>query len=186
MDKRLLDQVQQALQSQQDTIKRQEQMLDDKDQDIAELTASLNKLAQTQTQEMQHLPMLFNTLKESMEKYTKEWVIWKNYRKEHAQTQESITEQLLALANTQNRLAETLKEYQSTITPPEYIERDTTQLESKLNTLASTQSEITDSQAKIADSQAKIADSQAKITALQEKLTVESRILDELLNKPEL
>ena len=172
MDKRLLEQVQQAMQAQQDTIKRQEQMLDDKDRDIAELTASLKKLAQTQTQEMQHLPMLFNTLKESMEKYTKEWVIWKNHRKEHVQTQESITEQLLALANTQNRLAEMLKEYQSTITPPDYSERDTMQLESKLDTLASTQSEI--------------EHSQAKIIALQEKLTVESRILDELRNRSEL
>ncbi|MGP5576408.1 hypothetical protein [Psychrobacter faecalis] len=172
MDKRLLEQVQQAMQAQQDTIKRQEQMLDDKDRDIAELTASLNKLVQTRTQEMQRLPMLFNTLKESMEKYTREWVIWKNHRKDYVETQESITEQLLALANTQNRLAETLKEYQSMITPPDYLERDTMQLESKLNILASTQSEITGSQ--------------AKIIALQEKLTVESRILDELLSKPEL
>src|SRR5699024_10251120 len=114
MDKRLLEQVQQAMQAQQDTIIRQEKMLDGqqrymeqqlrkKDQDITELTASLNKLAQTKTQEMQRLPMLFNTLKESMEKYTKEWVIWKNHRKEHVETQERITEQLLVLANTQNR-----------------------------------------------------------------------------------
>ena len=188
MDKRLLEQVQQALQAQQNTIKRQEQMLDNqqrymeqmldkKDQDIAELTTSLNKLAQTQTQEMQRLPMLFNTLKESMEKYTKEWVIWKNHRKEHVQTQESITEQLLALANTQNRLAETLKEYQSTITPPDYLKSDTTQLEndtvklkSKLNTLASVQSEIEQAQAKITGSQTGIQTELQELNTLRDKL----------------
>ena len=36
-----------------------EQMLDQKDQDIAELTASLKKLAQTKTQELERLPTLF-------------------------------------------------------------------------------------------------------------------------------
>ena len=189
MDKRLLDQVQQALQSQQDTIKRQEQMLDDqerytqqqlrkKDQDIAELTASLNKLAQTKTQELERLPTLFKQLQTSMTEQTSVFNGWVKHRNNHATTQASLISELLALGNVQIQLVEQLKKYQSTITPPDYLESDTTQLESDTVKLEGELSELV-------SIQVKIEESQKKITGSHEKLRVELRELGKLLNTPE-
>ena len=187
MDKRLLEQVQQALQSQQDTIKRQEQMLEDqeryiqqqlrkKDQDIAELTASLNKLAQTKTQELERLPTLFKQLQTSMTEQTTVFNGWIAYRKEHATTQASLISELLALGNVQIQLVEQLKTYQSTIAQPDYLNSDTTQLESvtvelekELSTLASTQSKIEQSQAKITGSQTEIQTELQELSTLLDK-----------------
>ena len=189
MDKRLLEQVQKALQAQQDTIKRQEQMLDGqqrymeqmlgkKDQDIAELTASLNKLAQTKTQELERLPMLFKQLQTSMTEQTNVFNGWVAYRKEHVTTQASLISELLALGNLQIQLVEQLKTYQSTIAPPDYLESDTTQLESDTVKLEDGLSELVNAQIKIEQSQTKIRDSQTGIqTELQQ--------LSKLLNKPE-
>ncbi|WP_438013262.1 hypothetical protein [Psychrobacter raelei] len=182
MDKRLLDQVQQALQAQQDTIKRQEQMLEDqerymkqmldkKDQDIAQLTASLNTLAETKTQELERLPTLFKQLQTSMTEQTNVFNGWMAHRKEHATTQATLISELLTLGDVQMQLVAQLKMYQSTIVPPDYLKSDTTQLESKLSTLAIAQSKIEQSQAKITESQ----------TAIQ----VELKELSKLLNKPD-
>ncbi|WP_372396360.1 hypothetical protein [Psychrobacter faecalis] len=188
MDKRLLEQVQQAMQAQQDTIKRQEQMLDDqaryveqmldqKDQDIAELTASLNKLAQTKTQELERLPTLFKQLQNTMKEQTSVVNGWVKHRKEHVTTQALLISELLALGNVQIQLVAQLKTYQSTITPPDYLESDTTQVESdtvklegKLNTLASVQSEIEQSQAKITGSQTAIQAELKELNTLRDKL----------------
>ncbi|WP_201580499.1 hypothetical protein [Psychrobacter sp. Pi2-52] len=189
MDKRLLEQVQQALQAQQDTIKRQEQMLDDqerytqqqlrkKDQDIAELTASLNKLARTKTQELERLPTLFKQLQTSMIEQTDVFNGWVAYRKEHVTTQALLISELLALGNVQMQLVEQLKTYQSTITPPDYLESDTTQLESDTVKLEGELSELVSIQVKIEASQKKITGSQAGIqTELKE--------LNKLLSKLE-
>ncbi|MGP9638076.1 hypothetical protein [Psychrobacter sp. AOP3-A1-26] len=179
MDKRLLEQVQQALQAQQDTIKRQEQMLDGqqrymeqqlrkKDQDIAELTASLNKLAETKTQELERLPTLFKQLQTSMTEQTNVFNGWVAYRKEHVTMQASLISELLALGNVQIQLVEQLKIYQSTITPPDYLESDTVKWESGLNELVSEQIKIEQSQAKITGSQ----------TAIQAELKELSTLLD--------
>ena len=189
MDKRLLDQVQQAMQAQQDTIKRQEQMLNDqerytqqqlrkKDQDIAELTASLKKLARTRMQELERLPTLFKQLQDTMTEQTSVFNGWIAHRKTHATTQATLINELFALGNVQIQLAEQLKTYQSTITPPDSLESDTKQVESdtvklegKLNKLASIQSEI--------------EQSQAKITGSQKGIQAELKELSKLLNKPE-
>uniref|UniRef100_UPI003A7F16B3 hypothetical protein n=1 Tax=Psychrobacter sp. TaxID=56811 RepID=UPI003A7F16B3 len=188
MDKRLLEQVQQAMQAQQDTIKRQEQMLDDqaryveqmldqKDQDIAELTASLNALAQTKTQELERLPTLFKQLQVSMTEQTSVFNGWMTHRKNHVTTQATLVSELLALGNVQIQLAQQLKTYQSTITPPDYLQSDTKQVESdtvklegKLNTLASVQSEIEQSQAKIIGSQTSIQAELKELNTLRDKL----------------
>ena len=186
MDKRLLEQVQKAMQAQQDTIKRQEQMLDDqqqymqqmldeKDQDIAELTASLNKLAQTKTQELERLPTLFKQLQASMTEQTNVFNGWVAYRKEHVTTQALLISELLALGNVQIQLVEQLKTYQSTITPPDYLESDTTQLESDTVKWESELSELANAQSKIEQSQAKIKGSQ---TEIQTELKELSRLLD--------
>uniref|UniRef100_UPI003A7F15FE hypothetical protein n=1 Tax=Psychrobacter sp. TaxID=56811 RepID=UPI003A7F15FE len=188
MDKRLLEQVQQAMQAQQDTIKRQEQMLDDqaryveqmldqKDQDIAELTASLNKLAQTKTQELERLPMLLKQLQTSMTEQTNVFNGWVAYRNEHVTTQALLISELLALGNVQIQLVEQLKTYQSTITPPDYLESDTTQLESDTVKLEDGLSELVNAQIKIEQSQAKIKGSQTSIQAeLKELNTLRDKL----------
>ena len=153
-----------------------QQQLQKKDQDIAELTASLNKLAITKIQELERLPTLFNTLKNSMEKYTKEWIIWRNHRRAYVETQQCIAEQLSTLAKTQMQLIGQLKTYQSTITPPDYLKRDTTKLESdsmkleeELNALASAQSKIEQSQTKITESQTAIQTELKELSTLLRK-----------------
>ena len=176
MDKRLLEQVQQAMQAQQDTIIRQEQMLDaqqrymeqqlrKKDQDIAELTASLNKLAQTKTQELERLPTLFKQLQTSMTEQTNVFNGWIKHRKNHATTQATLISELLALGNVQMQLVAQLKSYQSAITPPDYLENDTTQLENDTVKLENGLSELVNAQIKIEQSQAKITGSQTEIEA---------------------
>ena len=176
MDKRLLEQVQKALQAQQNTIERQEQMLDDqerymeqmldqKDQDIAKLTASLNKLAQTKTQELERLPTLFKQLKNTMIEQTNVFNGWVNHQNNHVTTQASLASELLALGNVQIQLVAQLKTYQSTITPPDYLESDTTQLESDTVKLEDGLSELVNAQIKIEQSQAKITGSQTAIEA---------------------
>tara|TARA_R110002020_G_scaffold133122_1_gene297107 strand:+ start:333 stop:842 length:510 start_codon:yes stop_codon:yes gene_type:complete len=167
MDKRLLEQVQQALQAQQDTIKRQEQMLDKKGQDIAELTASLNKLAQTKTQELERLPTLFKQLQASMTEQTSVFNGWVKHRKSHATTQATLISELLALGNVQMQLVAQLKTYQSTITPPDYLESDTTQLE---NDTVKLESKIEQSQAKITESQTEIETELKELNTLLGKL----------------
>ena len=188
MDKRLLDRVQQALQSQQDTIKRQEQMLDDqqqymeqmldkKDQDIAELTASLNRLARTKTQELERLPTLFKELQASMTEQKNVFNGWMAHRKNHVTTQATLISELLALGNVQIQLVAQLKTYQSTITPPDYLESDTTQLESDTVKLEDGLSELVNAQIKIEASQAKITGSQ---TAIQEEVKKLNTLLSKL------
>ena len=188
MDKRLLEQVQKDLQAQQDTIKRQEQMLDGqqrymeqmldkKDQDIAELTASLNRLARTKTQELERLPTLFKELQASMTEQKNVFNGWVAYRKEHVTTQASLISELLALGNLQIQLVEQLKTYQSTIAPPDYLESDTTQLESDTVKLEGELSELVSIQVKIEASQKKITGSQAGIqTELKELNTLLSKL----------
>ena len=187
MDKRLLEQVQQAMQAQQDTIKRQEQMLDGqqrymeqqlrkKDQDIAELTASLNKLAQAKTKELERLPTLFKQLQTSMTEQTNVFNGWIAYRKEHVTTQASLISELLALGNVQIQLVEQLKTYQSTIAQPDYLNSDITQLESDTVKWESGLSALVNVQSKIEQSQAKITGSQTAIEA-------EVKELNTLLNK---
>ena len=176
MDKRLLEQVQKALQAQQDTIKRQEQMLDQKDQDIAELTASLNTLAQTKTQELERLPTLFKQLKNTMIEQTNVFNGWVNHQNNHVTTQASLASELLALGNVQIQLVEQLKTYQSTITPPDYLENATTQLESDTVKWESELSELVNAQSKIEQSQAKIKGSQTEIqTELKELSTLRDK-----------
>ena len=189
MDKRLLEQVQKALQAQQNTIERQEQMLDDqeryieqmldqKDQNIAELTASLNRLARTKTQELERLPTLFKELQASMTEQTNVFNGWMAHRKNHVTTQATLISELLALGNVQIQLVAQLKTYQSTIIPPDYLESDTTQLESDTVKLEDGLSELVNAQIKIEQSQTKITGS---LTAIEAEL----KELNTLLNKLE-
>lgn len=168
MDKRLLEQVQKALQAQEDTIQRQKQMLDDKDRDIAELTASLNKLAQAQTQQAQRLPTLLEQLQNKISEQISIQNGWMNHRKNFSESMKVLVSESMTLCNAQIQLVESMKEYQSAIVPQESLNASTGQLKGKLNGLRKAQIELENSQTKITSSQSGI---EAEVTELGKLLT---------------
>lgn len=184
MDKRLLDQVQQALQSQQDTIKRQEQMLDDqnqytylqlheKDNQIAELTASLNKLLQARTQQTQDLPRLLEQLQTKISEQISVQSGWVSHRKAFAETMKLLTTESITLCNAQIRLTELMQTYQSTIAPQDNQNSVMSELETILGNLKN-------SQTTIKTMQGEISSSQSTIDKTQQSLTEELRQLERL------
>lgn len=177
MDKRLLDQVQLALQAQRDTIKRQEQMLDDRDADIATLRHSLRRLVDTRTRELERLPKLFENLENTVKNQTSVWQSWQKYRKMHTQTQAKLIAELFSLGNVQIQLVELLKSYQSAIVPADYLKRDTAELESNTARLTNELNKLANIQNGIEQSQAKITGSQ---TGIQAELMELNRLLDKL------
>lgn len=173
MDKQLLDQVQQALQAQQDTIKRQAQMLDDKDSDIAELTASLKKLAQAQTQQAKDLPSLLEQLQTKISEQISVQSGWVSHRKAFADTMKLLTTESITLCNAQIRLTELMQTYQSTIAAQDNQNSVTSELETILINLKN-------SQTTIKTMQSEISSSQSTIDRTQQSLTEELRQLERL------
>ena len=172
MDKRLLDQVQRALDAQRETIQRQSKMLDDqeqyiaqmlrkKDQDIAELTASLNKLAQAQTQQAERLPILLEQLQTKISEQTSIQNGWISHRKNFSENMKDLVSESQTLCDTQIQLVKSMKEYQSVIVPQESLSVSTEQLKVKLKDLRKIEIALEESQTKITDSQ----------TAIQQELT---------------
>lgn len=147
MDKQLLDKIDQALTAQQETIQRQQAMLNDKDKDIAELQNLLKQLAATQTEQLERLPTLYEQLKNTIAKQRDSQALWMKHRKEYNQSMSVLTEESLQLAERQIRLIKLMKEYQSTIVPPETLKADTERLESELDELETSQQKIIKSQA---------------------------------------
>ena len=131
MNKLLLDQVQRALQAQEDTIQRQQQMLDDKDQNIAELTASLTKLAQAQTQQAKDLPSLLQQLQTKISEQVSVQSGWLKHRAIYMNSIKQLVDESAKLCSTQIQLVESMKEYQSAIMPQESLNASTGQLKGK-------------------------------------------------------
>ncbi|MGP5791258.1 hypothetical protein [Psychrobacter celer] len=182
MDKRLLDQVQKALQSQQDTIKRQEQMLDDqerytkqqlrkKDQDIAELTASLTKLAQAQTQQIQDLPSLLEQSQTKISEQIRAQNGWEQHRKAFAEKLKLLITESITLSNAQIRLTELMQTYQSTIAPQDNQNSVMSELETILGNLKNSQTIIN-------TTQGEISSFQSTTDKIQQSLTEELRQLE--------
>jgi chromosome segregation ATPase len=88
-----------------------------------------------------------------------------------------LISELAALGNVQIQLVEQLTSYQSTITPPDYLKSDTTQLENDTEKLEDRLSELVNAQIKIEQSQTKITGSQTEIQAELKEL---NRLLDKL------
>lgn len=168
MNKLLLDQVQRALQAQEDTIQRQQQMLDDKDQNIAELTASLTKLAQAQTQQAKDLPSLLQQLQTKISEQVSVQSGWLKHRAIYMNSIKQLVDESAKLCSTQIQLVESMKEYQSAIMPQESLNASTGQLKGKLNDLRKAQIELENSQTKIISSQSGI---EAEVTELDKLLT---------------
>jgi chromosome segregation ATPase len=137
----------------------------------------LNKLARTKTQELERLPTLFKQLQTSMTEQTSVFNGWVKHRKQHATTQATLISELSALGHVQIQLVAQLKTYQSTITPPDYLKSDTTQLESDTVKLEDGLSELVNAQIKIEQSQTKITGSQTEIQAELKEL---NRLLEKL------
>lgn len=184
MDKRLLDQVQKALDAQQETIQRQQQMLDDqdawtqqqlrkKDQDIAQLTASLTKLAQAQTQQAKDLPSLLEQLQTKISEQISVQSGWVSHRKAFAETMKLLTTESITLCNAQIRLTELMQTYQSTIAAQDNQNSVTSELETILGNLKN-------SQTTIKTMQGEISSSQSTIDKTQQSLTEELRQLERL------
>lgn len=168
MNQLLLDQVQRALQAQEDTIQRQQQMLDDKDQNIAELTASLTKLAQAQTQQAKDLPSLLQQLQTKISEQVSVQSGWLKHRAIYMNSIKQLVDESAKLCSTQIQLVESMKEYQSAIMPQESLNASTGQLKGKLNDLRKAQIELENSQTKIISSQSGI---EAEVTELDKLLT---------------
>ena len=62
MQKQLIDQIQQALQASEDTIKLQQKIIDSKDEDIAKLNQLLISLSETKADQLEDLPSKFSEL----------------------------------------------------------------------------------------------------------------------------
>ena len=167
MNKLLLDQVQRALQAQEDTIQRQQQMLDDKDQNIAELKDSLTRLSLAQTRETKRLPILIEQLQNKIDEQISVQSNWMSHHKNFSESMEVLVTESMTLCNAQIQLVESMKEYQSAIMPQKSLNDSTGQLESKLNDLQELLNGLKNSQTKMTNSQKVI---QAELTELDKLL----------------
>ncbi|MGP9600699.1 hypothetical protein ACT3R9_13610 [Psychrobacter sp. AOP42-A1-21] len=184
MDKRLLDQVQKALDAQQETIQRQKKMLDDqnqyiylqlqeKDNQVAELTASLNKLLQARTQQAKDLPRLLEQLQSKISEQMNIQNGWVKHRKEFVGTLRLLATESITLSDALIRLTELMQTYQSTIAPQDNQNSVTSELETILGNLKN-------SQTTIKTTQGEISSSQTTIDKTQQSLIEELRQLERL------
>ncbi|TFU09892.1 hypothetical protein E4V27_18295 [Proteus mirabilis] len=146
MNKQLLDKIDRALTAQQDTIERQKTMLDDKDRDIAHLKNLLQKLTATQIEELERLPTLHESLKNTINEQRKAQAGWIAQRKTLLELMNKLASNTVELCNAQIQLTKLLESYQSTIALESSLSSDTEQLEDKLKTMKESQQRIMNSQ----------------------------------------
>jgi len=177
MNKQLLDQVQQALEANQNTIKRQDQIIrwreqeiETKNNDIAQLRALLHQLAASQTQELKALPTLFTSLKDSMSKTTTEYQNWSEAQKKRQDSQIKLTSELIKVANRQIELTKVLSSYQKDIPSLKTLETDTIKLETELSKLAESQAQISSSASLLTTTQSEIESQIARVNKLLDGL----------------
>lgn len=146
MNKQLVDKIERALTAQQDTIQRQQAMLDDKDRDIAHLQNLLEQLTATQIEQLEHLPALYESLKNTITEQSKAYNGWVAQRKIYLELMNNLASNTIELCKAQNQLTKLLESYQSTIALENTLSSDTEQLESKLKTMKESQQRIMNSQ----------------------------------------
>ena len=146
MNKQLIDKIDKALTAQQDTIQRQQAMLDSKDRDIAHLKNLLQKLTATQTEQLQNLPTLHESLKNTINEQRKSQAGWIAQRKTLLELMNKLASNTVELCNAQIQLTKLLESYQSTIALENTLSSDTEQLEGKLKTMKESQQRIMNSQ----------------------------------------
>ena len=151
MNKQLLDQVSQAMQAQQETIARQSQMLNDKDQDIADLRVLLKKLAHEQTEKAKQLPALLADLSESIPLLIQHHQAWSQAQMKIVVSQQILTKELLALAQSQTSSINLMTNYQNALPSLTSLSREVTKYEIELQQLSRSQSEINAQLSKLSD-----------------------------------
>ena len=151
MNKQLLDQVSQAMQAQQETIARQSQMLEDRDSDIADLSASLKKLAHEQTEKAKQLPALLADLSESIPLLIQHHQDWSLAQAKIVVSQQILTKELLALAQSQTSSINLMTNYQNALPRLTTLSREVTNYESELQQLSLSQGTINAQLKKLSD-----------------------------------
>lgn len=151
MNKQLLDQINQAMQAQHDTIARQSQMLEDRDSDIADLSASLKKLAQAQTEQAKELPALLADLSESIPLLIQHHQAWSQAQMKIQSSQQVLTKELLALAESQTSSINLMTNYQNALPRLATLSREVTNYESELQQLSLSQGTINAQLKKLSD-----------------------------------
>lgn len=142
MNKQLLDKIEQAMQAQNDTIARQSQMLDMKDQDIADLSALLKKLAQAQTEKAKQLPVLLAELSESIPSLIKHYQDWSQAQAKITVSQQIFAKELLALAESQTSSIGLMKNYQNELPRLMTLKGEVANYEEELQQLSLSQGTI--------------------------------------------
>lgn len=151
MNKQLLDQINQAMQAQHDTIARQSQMLEDRDSDIADLSASLKKLAQAQTEQAKELPALLVRLSESIQLLVEQQQSWSQSQAKIQSSQQVLTKELLALAESQTSSISLITNYQNALPRLTTLSREVTKYERELQELSLSQGTINAQLKKLSD-----------------------------------
>ena len=142
MNKQLLDKIEQAMQAQNDTIARQSQMLDMKDQDIADLSALLKKLAHEQTEKAKQLPALLSNLSESIPLLIQHYQDWSLAQTKIQSSQQILTKELLALAQSQTSSIGLMKNYQNELPRLMTLKGEVANYEEELQQLSLSQGTI--------------------------------------------
>lgn len=151
MNKQLLDQVSQAMQAQQQTIARQSQMLDEKDQDIADLSVLLKKLVQAQTEKAEQLPALLADLSESIPLLIQHHHDWSLAQTKIQSSQQILMKELLALAQSQTSSINLMTNYQNALPRLTTLSREVTKYERELQELSLSQGTINAQLSKLSD-----------------------------------
>lgn len=113
MNKELLDKVTQALDSQQRAIEIHEQTIRQKDKDIRDLKELLELSQKSQTQRLQQLPSLLESLKSSIALLSEQLELLKKKHSEQTRNQSELGDSLIALAEIQLKLVQSMKDYQN-------------------------------------------------------------------------
>lgn len=151
MNKQLLDQINQAMQAQQETIARQDLMLDQQDQDIAALRVLLKGLAQEQTEKAKQLPALLAELSNSIPLLIQHHQAWSQAQMKIQSSQQILTKELLALAESQTSSINLITNYQNALPRLATLSREVTNYESELQQLSLSQGKINAQLKKLSD-----------------------------------
>ena len=151
MNKQLIDQVSQAMQAQQETIARQNLMLDQQDQDIAALRVLLKKLAHEQTEKAKTLPVLLSDLSNSISLLIKKHQPWSEAQAKIQNSQKILTKELLALSQSQKSSINLMTNYQNALPSLTTLSEEVRKYERELQELSLSQGLINTQLEKLSD-----------------------------------
>lgn len=152
MDVRLIQQISEAMQAQQDTIERQNQMLAQQEQFISGLQATLTKLSTSETEQIQSLPKLIQQFQDISQQHLMEQKSLQNELNSHAKPLTNLMTQNEILTIELARLLDNLTELSHSLMmlknylDPNNKEDNTAKIQAKLEKLMQSQTQIEQSQ----------------------------------------